>query len=388
MGVFMLKRFILACTLLGLTMAVPGWGQDCTVAPSNLLSWWPGDGDANDFTLLGGNNGTLENGATFTSGRVNQAFSFDGIDQYVDAGNRTNLAVAAGDFTVDAWVNFASLTNPDGSPTVVCRNASCDMSIVDKMYGHTWGSGGPPNSDGWRLFKQFWADRFWFCLGGGGSNGCELDFRLAVQSSTIAQPGQWYFVAGVKASNTISIYVNGVLEASTTLQGNFVDTNSTNLLIGGNAVEGAYMYGLIDEVEIFNRALSASEIQSIFNAGSAGKCKFDAHVQPPIAADGTSVFNARRGVVPVKFTVTLNGAPTCQLPPATISVRRLSGGTPGPINNDVFQLPSDDRSNFRIDTRECQYVYNLALGAFGVGTYQAFISINGSPHGSAVFALQ
>src|SRR5437899_5165224 len=82
----------------------------------------------------------------------------------------------------------------------------------------------------------------------------------------------WYHVAGVKTSGAISIYVNGTLEGTVGV-GPIHDTNSANLRIGSNAIEGAYLNGLVDEVELFNRALSATEIQAISNAGSAGKCK-------------------------------------------------------------------------------------------------------------------
>jgi hypothetical protein len=56
------------------------------------------------------------------------------------------------------------------------------------------------------------------------------------------------------------------------------------------------------------------------------KFKYGAQVQQPINADGTSVFNAKRGVIPVAFKLTSDGVATCQLPPATISVFRTSGG--------------------------------------------------------------
>ena len=49
---------------------------------------------------------------------------------------------------------------------------------------------------------------------------------------------------------------------------------------------------------------------------------YAAQIQPPINADGTSVFNSRRGVVPIKFTLTQGGVTTCDLPPATIAVTR------------------------------------------------------------------
>ena len=91
-------------------------------------------------------------------------------------------------------------------------------------------------------------------------------------STTSATTGTWFHIAAVKSAAEIAIYVNGVNEASKPTT-TFTDTHSSSLLIGANALEGAYLNGLIDEVEIFNRALSASEIQAIVNAGSAGKCK-------------------------------------------------------------------------------------------------------------------
>jgi hypothetical protein len=113
---------------------------------------------------------------------------------------------------------------------------------------------------------------------------------------------------------------------------------------------------------------------------------YAAQIQQPINADGTSVFNVRRGVVPVKFTLTVNGVATCNLPPATIAVYRTAGGTTGPIDESVYTGPADTGSNFRIDS--CQYIYNLSASALGVGTYRVDIIINGQVVGSASFALR
>jgi concanavalin A-like lectin/glucanase superfamily protein/Big-like domain-containing protein/Kelch motif protein len=231
-------------------------GAQCVTPPGGMVAWWPGDDNAND--IIGGNNGTLQNGATFATGAVAQAFSFDGVNQYLDAGNGPGLEVSAGDFTVDAWVKFDSLATP------------ADMSIVDKMQF----AGPVVNGDGWRLIKQ--ADnRFWFCLGGGSFNGCTPGGPLTVQSNTVATTGAWYHVTAVKASGVISLYVNGSLETSRPLGAPFLDTNSTDLLIGSSVLGGgsAYLNGRIDEVELFDRALSPVEIQAIYNAGTAGKCK-------------------------------------------------------------------------------------------------------------------
>ena len=113
---------------------------------------------------------------------------------------------------------------------------------------------------------------------------------------------------------------------------------------------------------------------------------YSAQVQPPIDADESSVFNANRGVVPVKFTLTQNSNPTCALPPASIAVTRTAGGTIGSINESVYSMSADSGSNFRIDS--CQYVYNLNSRALGAGTYRVHIEIDGQIVGSASFALK
>ena len=108
-------------------------------------------------------------------------------------------------------------------------------------------------------------------------------------------------------------------------------------------------------------------------------------IQPPINADGSSNFNVRRGVVPVRFNLTLGGVATCDLPPATIAVTRTAGGVIGEVNESVYGGNADTGSNFRIDS--CQYIYNLNSRALGAGTYRVDILIDGQVVGSAVFAL-
>lgn len=108
-------------------------------------------------------------------------------------------------------------------------------------------------------------------------------------------------------------------------------------------------------------------------------------VQAPINSDGSSTFNVRRGVVPVKFNLTQGGIATCDLPPATIAVTRTAGGVIGEINESVYGGNADTGTNFRIDS--CQYVYNLNSRALGAGTYRVDILIDGQVVGSAVFGL-
>jgi len=113
---------------------------------------------------------------------------------------------------------------------------------------------------------------------------------------------------------------------------------------------------------------------------------YTAQIQQPINSNGSSVFSVRRGVVPVKFTLSLNGVATCSLPPATIALTRTSGGTTGTIDESVYGGSADTGSNFRIDS--CQYIYNLSASALGVGTYRVDILINGGLVGSGIFQLK
>jgi hypothetical protein len=95
-----------------------------------------------------------------------------------------------------------------------------------------------------------------------------------------------------------------------------------------------------------------------------------------INADGSSAFNAARGVIPVKFTLSASGASTCALPPATIVVTGIDGATTVAIDESDYLLPADNGANFRI--ADCEYVYNLAASALGTGRYRVAISINGT----------
>lgn len=113
---------------------------------------------------------------------------------------------------------------------------------------------------------------------------------------------------------------------------------------------------------------------------------YDALVQPPIKSDGSSVFSASRGVVPVKFTLNSGGTATCALPPATIMVTRTTSGAAATVDTSIYVEPADNASNFRISG--CQYVYNLGAVSLGTGAYRVDITINGAVAGSGVFSLR
>jgi len=94
---------LLVCTFVGHAIA-----QTCVEPPTGLVSWWPGDGHADD--IHDDNDGTLHNGATFASGKVGLAFSFTGGTSQVRVPDAANLDITTA-VTLEAWVNPASLGN-------------------------------------------------------------------------------------------------------------------------------------------------------------------------------------------------------------------------------------------------------------------------------------
>src|SRR5207248_7131178 len=95
-----------------------------------------------------------------------------------------------------------------------------------------------------------------------------------IHSQTALASGTWYHLAAVRGSNFTQIYVNGVLERQTNVSfpqdyGNFPLYFGTS----GQSYWDHKLKGNLDEVSIYSRALSGSEIAAIYAAGSAGKCK-------------------------------------------------------------------------------------------------------------------
>jgi hypothetical protein len=113
---------------------------------------------------------------------------------------------------------------------------------------------------------------------------------------------------------------------------------------------------------------------------------YTAQVLQPINADRSSVFSANKGVVPVKFNLTAAGSATCSLPRASIALTRVSGSSPGVIDENVYEMSSDNGSYYRISN--CQYVYNLSAKSLGTGTYRADILIGSQVVGSGTFGLK
>ena len=213
----------------------------CVAPPENLVAWWPGDNNADD--IQGANHGVLKNGAAFASGMVGQAFSFDGLDDNV----ATPLDVqpsAMPSTTWDAWVFPTRVNSPSGQSILSADDGGFDRNI-----------GIHENQSNFTVYT--------------GGTGSGLWHPVPVTLN------EWQHIAVVYTPSDIEFYKNG--QRFSFGQPATGQSSLNKLHIGRNPFvsAGSFFEGLVDEVEVFDRALSQAEIQAIFSAGSLGKCKPD-----------------------------------------------------------------------------------------------------------------
>lgn len=216
--------------------------RECTPPPASMVGWWPGDGNGSD--IIGGANATLENGAGFAPGMVDEAFSFDGSDDRLVIPHNDNQNVGTG-LTIDAWVKHD--TFHPGATIFQKRTTGNTGGYVLET------SANDPTA----LYLALFIDG---------------DYRFVGLANTV-QLGVWQHIAATYDGSAMKLYIDGV-EVANTPQTGAINPVADPIVIGRNYVVAEYAFdGQIDEVELFNRALSQAEIQAIYNAGSAGKCK-------------------------------------------------------------------------------------------------------------------
>jgi hypothetical protein len=245
-------------------LPVPG----CVMPPANLISWWPGDGNAND--IQNGNNGTLQGGATFAPGKIEQAFSFSSTSDDVLVPHSDNQNTGA-QISVDAWV----LVPNSFSGTTTLHIVNKQTPNVNDGYRLEIVNAGQPNA---LNFEIITGDGLFF-----------------IQVQDVITPGVWQHLAGTYDGLTLRIYVNGVEVGNSPASGSILPVTG-DLMIGLET--GQSTPWLLDEVDLFDRALSQSEIQEIYNAGSAGKCKASATPTPTPTATPTPTPGGRSTPTP------------------------------------------------------------------------------------------
>lgn len=241
--------------LLGLSLllapAQAAAGSACVPRPEGLVSWWPGDGNWQD--AIGGNHGQGRSDTGFAPGLVGLALALDGRDDHIDIPDADSLDFdgRTQSFTLEAQI----FRKAAGIPHV----------IFDKT------STGPPFV-GYRLLIA--NDRVTFRVDGPDN----LKFSCGSDAGAVVTANAWHHVVGqFDAASTpqqVRVYLNGVLQASCPYSGSGQFGNAVAPRIGAfTSASGGFFGGLIDELALYRRALSAAEIAALSDACSAGKCK-------------------------------------------------------------------------------------------------------------------
>lgn len=216
-------------------------GTKLTLSPFNdagLVGYWKlneGSGTTASDSSGNGNTGTLTNGPTWTSGKLGGALSFDGVDDYVDAGN-LNLDWTNINFTAEAWASLNAGT-PNNYRGIV---------------GNRFGAGGAN----------------WWTLGTPSANIIAVEYTTGglIQTNFAPVGAGWNHYVVVKEGTTIKIYINGVFNTSGSIGATNIGGITNEFRVGIWYAYSQIWNGLIDEVRIYNRALSAAEIAAIYNA--------------------------------------------------------------------------------------------------------------------------
>ncbi len=276
-----LLRLALALPLALLCVAVPAAVSEAGAAGSGLVAAYSFDDGTG--TILHDTSGNAHHGATangsWTTGRHGGALSFNGTNASVDLGSLGTFYQQA--FTLEAWVQKAG--------------SKKDVGIVG-----TWAGNGP----------MLWVDHL------GGDYQLTLGGNLSdyLDSGRTPAVGQWEHLAATFDGVTARFYLDGAQVASRTVSSGVGSSDRWRLAAYG-ATAGNFFDGLIDDVRIYDRALSASEVVSDMNqavpspdttppsapgqlsaTGSIGEAALN--WQPAIDDVGVALYDVHRSTVP------------------------------------------------------------------------------------------
>lgn len=231
----------------------------CVAPPSGLVSWWPGDTNNND--IAGPNNPNAASGVNLVPAEVLDGFSL-GTNGYLEVAPSNSLANQT--FTWAAWVKSNGPgTNNDSTGDTIVQQDIDDYSLSVALY--------------WRSNDN----RIVFVFG----NTSTETFASKDNFST----STFHYVAATYDGTVFRLFVDGQAEGSMS-DPKTVAYSTNPWTIGSSGQIGISvgfprtLNGVVDELQAFNRALSQSEIQAIYNAGTAGECKASFGSGPAVPA--------------------------------------------------------------------------------------------------------
>lgn len=234
--------------------------------PTGLVGWWAGDGNTLDYAFT---NHAVSTNLPFGPGLVQQAFSYSGTNNVfrVPAAPALNVGVGLG-FTVELWLNLR--TNQPAMPLVEWHDLAGTVPP-----GFLPGQGG--------IRSHLWVNHSVAGTVSPGSLYVNListtgaNFKFNTPTNVIGTQ-TWHHVAMTysQPSGTLTLYADGNVVLVTNLAGNPFISTSDDLLSGYRPTgvsSGDYLDGLLDELSLYNRVLTPTELQSIVAAGPAGKAR-------------------------------------------------------------------------------------------------------------------
>jgi parallel beta-helix repeat protein len=251
--------------------------QDCF---QEMISYWKfeeGSGSETAYDSVGNNDGAIA-GATSTPGLVGEALHFSGYDEVTVTNNQT---LNPANVTIEAWV----------FPTTHAYY----RTVVSKLYSNSWVN---PWS-GYRLSIPWDVDRPAFSVAIGGQ-------RYIKQSDSSIPMNAWSHLVCTYDGNAAKIYINGQLASTDESPTGPIDISTGPLYIGEIPGTNNRYYGKIDEVAIYDRALTQEEIQQHFINGLHGEqyCTPAPANDPPVADPGGPYLCAAN--VPCQFDGSLS----------------------------------------------------------------------------------
>jgi hypothetical protein len=233
--------------------------------------------------LSGNSNNGIVSGAAWTSqGRFGGALSFDGVNDWVTVAHDPTLNAVTG-LTLEAWVHPAS--NGQG----VWRN----VVIKERAGGEVF-----------NLYANVDTDTPAVYVVGASQPGSAIDTRGISQLPS----NTWSHLAATYDGAVLRVYVNGNQTGSRTVSGELL-TSTGALRVGGNSLWGEYFQGRIDEIRIYNRALSQAEIAADMNTPVNDPAS---DVTPPVRFDGQPVGVLAWGTVQATLSLGTNENATCR----------------------------------------------------------------------------
>ena len=205
--------------------------------------------------IVGTNDGTLMNGCTFTTGKVSQAFTFDGVNDYISL--PTNSMNFAGDYSISAWVYIPSSYIGTSEIVILCNEYTA--SYFNNPYG-------------------------WYLLTIGNSIYHETHVGTNTTTNLIGSytftTSAWHHIVYTRKSSTRSrIYVNGNLINSDTNTINPVYSSTHNPTIGAEYLNGAIhditvANARIDALTTWSREITSDEVSALYNSASGNQYPF------------------------------------------------------------------------------------------------------------------